>query len=107
MFNLSGKKYELLGNKKQLIANKLKLKKTTTEWTLEHIVNAYQGEVEFPSIIELAKIAIIVPVTNAWPERGASAVKRIKSRTCSSMKNDLLNALLRVSMNAPPPPHPS
>ena len=53
-------------------------KKTATEWTLGHIVNAYQGEVEYPSIIELAKIAIIVPVTNAWPEREASVVKSIK-----------------------------
>ena len=68
--------------------------------TLEDIVNAYQGEV-FPSIIELAKIATIVPVTNAWPERGGSAIKRIKSRTRSAMKNDLLNALLHVSMNGP------
>ena len=57
---------------------------------------------EFPSIIELAKIALIVPVTNAWPERGTSAVKRIKSRTRSTMKNDLLNALPHVSMNGPP-----
>ena len=40
------KKYILL--KKQLNANKLKFKKTSSEWTLEHILNAYQGEVEFP-----------------------------------------------------------
>ena len=66
------KKYILL--KKQLNANKLKFKKTSSEWTLEHILNEYQGEVEFPLVVQFAKIAAIVPVNNAWPERGASAV---------------------------------
>ena len=53
-------------------------------------------------VIELAKLAMITPVTNAWPKRGASAVKRIKSRLRSAMKNDLLNALLHISMNGLP-----
>ena len=53
-------------------------------------------------VIELAKLAMLVPVTNTWPERGASAVKRIKSRSRSAMKNDLLNALLHMFMNGPP-----
>ena len=52
-------------------------------------------------IVDLAKIATIVSVTNAWPERGASAVKRIKSRTRSQMKNDVLNNLLHISINCP------
>ena len=42
-----------------------------------------------------------VPVTNAWPERGASAVKQVKSGSRSTMKNDLLNALLNISINGP------
>ena len=88
--------------KKQLVANKLKLKKTSVEWALDHIINAYNNEVDFPFLIEIAKIASITPITNAWPERGASAVKRIKSRTRSTMKDDLLNALLHISINGPP-----
>ena len=56
---------------------------------------------DFPKIVDLAKIAAIVPVTNAWPERGASAVKRIKSRIRSQMKNDVLNSLLHISINGP------
>ena len=36
-----------------------------------------------------------------FSKQGASAVKRIKSRQRSSMKNDLLNALLHISMNGP------
>ena len=51
-------------------------------------------------MVELAKIASVVPVTNVWPERGASAVKRIRRWTRNGMKND---ALLHISMNGPPP----
>ena len=42
-----------------------------------------------------------IPVSNAWPERGASAVKRIKTRLRSSLKNDMLQALLQISINGP------
>ena len=49
----------------------------------------------------LAQITLTVPVTNAWPERGASLVKRVKSRTRDTMKNDLVNALLNISINGP------
>ena len=88
--------------KNQLQLNNIKFKMTSTEWTLEHILNSFKGEVSFPKVVEFSELAIIVLVTNAWPERGASAVKRIKSREWSTMKNDLLNALLHVSMNGPP-----
>ena len=42
-----------------------------------------------------------MPVTNAWPERRAtpSAVTRIKSHTRNTMKNDLLNGLMHISIN--------
>ena len=40
----------------------------------------------------------MTPVANAQPECGTSAVKCIKTRILSSMKNDLLNSLLLVSI---------
>ena len=52
-------------------------------------------------ICELAKIALITPGINTWPERGAIAVKRVKRRMRSTMKNDLLNSLLHISINDP------
>ena len=52
-------------------------------------------------ICELAKIALIKPVTNAWPERGGGALKRVKRWMPSTMKNDLLNSLLQISINGP------
>ena len=101
-FEMIERKDKISTLKNQLQLNKIKFKMTSTEWTLEHIVNSFKGEVSFRKILEFAKLAIIVSVTNAWPERGASAVKRIKSRQRSTMKNDLLNALLHISMNGPP-----
>ena len=51
---------------------------------------------KFKGIAFLAQVSLTVPVTNAWPEREASAVKRVQSCTRSSMKNYLLNALLNI-----------
>lgn len=94
------KKYITL--KKQFTDNKLKLKKTSTEWTLNHIIQLFKDDEDHHYILQLAKIAAIIPVTNAWPERGASAVKRIKTKSRNSLKNDLLNALMLISINGPP-----
>ena len=41
----------------------------------------------------------MVPVSNAWPERGTSKVKRVKIRMRSTIKMDILNASLILSMN--------
>ena len=97
MILIRGKWFEF---KRNIESSKLKMKQTATEWSLRYIVNNYQGQ-EFCLIIKYAKIAITVPVTNAWPERRANSVKRIKSRLRSTMKIDLLNALLMISMNVP------
>lgn len=52
-------------------------------------------------LVWIAEIILSLPVSNAWPERGASAVKRIKSRLQSSMSNQMLEALLQISINGP------
>lgn len=43
-----------------------------------------------------------MPVSNAWPERGASAVKRLKTRLRNSLKKDMLESLLHITINGPP-----
>ena len=93
------KKYQLL--KENLTNNNLKLKETASEWALQYIVKGFRED-NYVYIFELAKIALITPVANAWPERDASALKRVKSRMRSRMKNDLLNSLLHISINGPP-----
>ena len=95
MILIRGKWFEFKINIK---SNKLKMKQTATEWSLLYIVKKHQGQ-EFS--LKHSTAVITVPVTNAWPERGASAVKRIKSRLRSIMKMDLLNTLLMILMNGP------
>ena len=54
--------------RKQLQLNKIKSKKTLTEWTLEDFLNSFKVRVRFPVVAEFAILAIIVPVSNAWPD---------------------------------------
>ena len=55
----------------------------------------------FPHIIELAEICQSMPVSNAWPERGASTIKRIKTRLRSTLRQDMIMTLMNVSINGP------
>ena len=52
-------------------------------------------------MIVVAEIALTLPVSNAWPEHGASALKLVKSRLGSRLKNDMLQCLLHVKINGP------
>ena len=55
----------------------------------------------FPLLFSLAERCLSIPVSNSWPERGASALKRVKPRLRNRLKNDMLQALLQVSINGP------
>ena len=54
----------------------------------------------FPEMLRIAEVCLSLPVSNAWPERGASAIKRIKTRMRSTIK-DMLEALMQISINGP------
>lgn len=75
---------------------------TPTEWCLSRIMQMRSafGPL-YPCISMIAEIALALPVSNAWPERGASKIKLIKNRLRSRLKNDLLNSLLQISLNGP------
>ena len=60
-----------------------------------------QLEAFYPQMSKIADILLSLPVSNAWPERGASAIKRLKTRLRSSIRNDMLQALMQVSVNGP------
>ena len=68
-------------------SSKLKLKCTATELGLRTIVWDFGETSEYPLIAEIAQVAMITPVRNAWPEHGASAVKWFKSGLWSTMGN--------------------
>ena len=87
--------------KTRMTENKFKLKQSSTEWALQNTVNIYKDNQEFGKVVQLGKTACITPITNAWPGRGASAVRRIKSHARSTMRNDLQNALFQISISGP------
>ena len=75
-------KFELIKLKKKwnsfkdnIKSNKLKLICTATEWGLTTIVRDFGEASEYPLVAEIVRVALITPVSNAWPEHGASAAK--------------------------------
>ena len=55
----------------------------------------------FENLIVNAEIALTLLVSNAWAERGASALKLMKSLLRSRLKNDMLQCLMHVKVNGP------
>ena len=53
-------------------------------------------------LTQLAECCLSLPVSNAWPERGASALKHIKTRLRSRLSNSILQSLMQMSINGPP-----
>ena len=57
----------------------------------------------YPRSVQVAEAALAIPVSNAWPERGASQLKLIKNGISSPIKNNLLASLLHITINGPVP----
>ena len=85
------RKYVIL--RKQFNDNNIEFKKASAEWILEHILSQNK---------ECNNIASILSITITCAEGEVSAVKRIKSRKRSTMKNELLTALIHISLNGSP-----
>lgn len=45
-------------------------------------------------LLHIAEVALTLSVSNAWPEREASAMKLVKIRCRNSLQNEMLEALL-------------
>ena len=76
---------------------------TPTEWSLKRLLSMRTEYGHFyPKLVCIAEIILSLPMSNAWLERGASAVKRVKSRLRSSMTNQMLEVLLHISISGPP-----
>ena len=75
---------------------------TSTDWCLQKLM-FMKDLVPFnlPLVAKVAEAVISLPVSNGWPERGASSLKLMKTRLRSRMKNDMLNALLHILINGP------
>lgn len=78
------------------------LTKSPTEWLLEWMLSMRSTcQHFFPEMLRIAEVCLSLPVSNAWPERGTSAIKRIKMRMRSRIKDDMLEALMQISINGP------
>ena len=55
----------------------------------------------FPFLSLFAEAILSLPISNAWPERSGSAIKRIKTRLRSRLSNKMLQSLLHISINGP------
>ena len=77
---------------------------TPIDWMLTKVLLEHQiYEHFFPVITKLADVIHSAPITNAWPERGASALKRIKTKSRNRLSQKMLNAHLQVAINGPEP----
>lgn len=54
----------------------------------------------YPLLNSFAECCLPISISNAWPERGASTLKCIKTRLRSTLQNDMLQGLIQV--NGPP-----
>ena len=98
-------KYDLLSWEEHIPRDTLDGKKgTPTEWSLKRVMamKSTFGQV-YPRSVQVAEAALAIPVSNAWPERGASQLKLIKNRIRSQIKNDLRASLLHITINGPVP----
>ena len=82
--------------------NKELTSQTPTDWVLHHMLSNQSTYSHFvPELLCLAEVCMSLPVSNAWPEREASAVKRLKTRLRSSLKGDMLESLMHITINGP------
>lgn len=102
-------KYNLLSIKDDIPAEILTppvkrnlIAQTPTEWMLEYLMKMRATfQYLFPHLLEMAELCLSIPVSSAWRERGASCVRRVKTRVKSRLKNDMLESLLHISISGP------
>ncbi|XP_078368574.1 uncharacterized protein LOC144652439 [Oculina patagonica] len=94
---------ELLSKWQKIKYNYLSWKQTemlTTESCMKKVVRLRDI---FPLLSRLAEVGLALPVSNAWPERGVSCLKRLKTRLRSRLSQKMLNSLMMISINGPKP----
>ena len=55
-----------------------------------------------PELQKLANIALTIPLSTAWPERGFSTLSRVKTKQRNRLLDSILCAAINISMNGPP-----
>ena len=55
----------------------------------------------FSLLIDVAEVVMVTNMENSWPERGASCMRRVKTKIRSSLGQPVLNALMHMGINGP------
>ena len=55
-----------------------------------------------PELQKLANIALTIPLSTAWPERGFSTLSRVKTKQRNRLLDSTLSAAINISMNGTP-----
>lgn len=74
---------------------------TPTDWFIDHLLKP-QMKHFYPQLAYIAEVVSALPVSNAWPERGASTLKTIKTKQRNRLSQSMLEYLMQVSINGPP-----
>lgn len=74
-----------------------------TEWLLLQLLKDTSVRQLYPDIVYIAEVVASLPVSNAWPERGASALKSVKTRLRNRLSSSMLESILHICINAPEP----
>ena len=75
---------------------------TAMDWCLKRLISLKTAySTVFPTLANIAKVCLSMPVSNAWLERGCSALKRIKTRLRNRLGVDMLQTRLRLLSMAP------
>ena len=96
-------KYDL-ASWKSIIPDKVKKNHevTCTEWCLTRLMKLQTSySLVFPALVHIAEVCLSMTVSNAWPERGCSALKCVKTRLRSRLSVEMLQTLLAISINGP------
>lgn len=96
-------KYDLVSWKPTIPEEVKKSHETTcTEWCLTRLMKLQTTyNLVFPAVVHIAEVCLSMPVSNAWPERGCSALKRVTTRLRSRLSVEMLQTLLAVTINGP------
>ena len=60
-----------------------------------------EHEQDYPNIVMLVELILILPMSTACCERGFSALKRVKNDWRSSLSSTSLNSILRIVIDGP------
>ena len=72
------------------------------EWCMCQLMKQRSSFISLlPLLMQIVEIALTMPISSAWPERGTSQVKLIKTRLRSRISNDMLACLLNIAVNGP------